>query len=153
MAALQDYCPGGDLFGAIMTKRFYGDIPAIKSIIIQLAEALQFLHSISIFHRDLKPENVLITSQRGEPPRVAIADFGLSSDVPMASIELGSIHYMSPGASVMPFCIAALLISLRLRMPRQVWQVLPRVQLRGDRCLGSRGRDTRSSPRSCASME
>ena len=64
---------------------------------MQLADALQFLHSISIFHRDLKPENVLITSQRGEPPTVAIADFGLSSDAPMSSIELGSIHYMSPG--------------------------------------------------------
>jgi len=81
-----------------MTKMFYGNIPAVKSIFTQLAEALQYLHGIGIFHRDLKPENVLITSQRGDPPTVAIADFGLSSDALMTNIELGSIHYMSPGA-------------------------------------------------------
>lgn len=80
-----------------MHQRFYGDIPVVKSIVIQLAEALDFLHSINIFHRDLKPENVLITSQRGQAITVAIADFGLSSEKEMASNELGSTYYMSPG--------------------------------------------------------
>ncbi|KAF8309568.1 kinase-like protein, partial [Clavulina sp. PMI_390] len=91
-----DYCPSGDLFTAIMTKRYYNNIPIIKSIISQVADALAYLHALNIFHRDLKPENVLITSPKGAPPIVALADFGLSCEQKESSEEVGTTFYMSP---------------------------------------------------------
>jgi predicted Ser/Thr protein kinase len=67
-------------------------------IILQVAYALQHLHSHGIIHRDLKPENILITEE-GE---IKVIDFGIAqlreegktrSD---ASRFLGTPNYMSP---------------------------------------------------------
>lgn len=42
------------------------------------------MHSQRIAHRDLKPENILLTTE--DPPRVKIADFGLSTAVGEAAL-------------------------------------------------------------------
>lgn len=69
-----------------------------KSVWVQIAEAVDYLNSISIYHRDLKPENFLVTyaTPDGEP-RVAITDFGMASEQRIALTGSGSDHYMAPG--------------------------------------------------------
>lgn len=47
-----------------------------ESIILQVAQALEYLHSNGIIHRDIKPENILID----ENDRVKLIDFGISWD-------------------------------------------------------------------------
>lgn len=42
------------------------------------------MHRQRIAHRDLKPENILLTTE--DPPRVKIADFGLSTAVGEAAL-------------------------------------------------------------------
>mmetsp|Transcript_20692 Transcript_20692/g.31314 ORF Transcript_20692/g.31314 Transcript_20692/m.31314 type:complete len:370 (+) Transcript_20692:131-1240(+) len=83
-----EYMPDGNLYEFIKRhsppKSTYGkDIaPApvlletrIRSIMKQLLEGLEFLHSRGYFHRDIKPENILM---RGEVCK--LADFGLARD-------------------------------------------------------------------------
>lgn len=47
----------------------------IVSIMIQIANALTYLHSNKILHRDLKPENIFI----GKDNIIKIIDFGLAT--------------------------------------------------------------------------
>lgn len=47
----------------------------IVSIMIQIANALTYLHSNKIIHRDLKPENIFI----GAGNIIKIIDFGLAT--------------------------------------------------------------------------
>ena len=43
-----------------------------KKIILQIADALKYCHSMHVMHRDIKPENILI----GRDFKVKIIDFG-----------------------------------------------------------------------------
>jgi serine/threonine protein kinase len=74
---IMDFCDEGDLFGMITEKqRYVGDDMLIKSVFLQIVDAVEYCHSMGIFHRDLKPENILCTRD-GE--RICIADFGLAT--------------------------------------------------------------------------
>ncbi len=67
-------------------------------IVLQVAYALQHLHSHGVIHRDLKPENILITEE-GE---IKVIDFGIAQlhEESLKEIEkgriLGTPNYMSP---------------------------------------------------------
>lgn len=54
-----------------------------RSVIYQIASALEFIHRKNYVHRDLKPQNILITSDENDlsNPRVALGDFGLCKRV------------------------------------------------------------------------
>lgn len=51
------------------------DYEQIFNIIIELGEALKYIHSKDIIHRDLKPENVLIAADDGH---LVLTDFGIA---------------------------------------------------------------------------
>lgn len=57
----------------------YGDCEFMRTVLLQIANALTTVHSAGIVHRDLKPANVLISlGADGTSVRAKLADFGIS---------------------------------------------------------------------------
>lgn len=96
MFLILDYCAGGDLKTYILKGRnpFAGNDRRMREIILQICDAVDFMHSRGVFHKDLKPQNILV-SQDGQ--KVFLCDFGLASDLHTNTRGGGSAPYMSPG--------------------------------------------------------
>ncbi|XP_074049790.1 putative serine/threonine-protein kinase SBK3 [Macrotis lagotis] len=73
-AFAQEYAPCGDLSGMLEDR----GLPELqlKRVGVQLARALDFLHSRGLVHADVKPDNVLVFDKACH--RVALGDFGLT---------------------------------------------------------------------------
>eukprot|EP00953_Heterococcus_sp_UTEX-ZZ885_P002235 1728-Heterococcus_DN1.PRE.2 len=67
----------GELFQILQDDHSLPE-PQVRSIAIQLVNALQYLHSRRIIHRDMKPQNILISAE-GRPPFYASSIYTLIS--------------------------------------------------------------------------
>ena len=70
---VHEYVDGGCLRQLILPDERL-DLMSVSRIIIEIAEALEYLHSEKIVHRDVKPSNVLMTAEGN----VKLADLGLA---------------------------------------------------------------------------
>ncbi|KAJ3027142.1 hypothetical protein HDV00_011391 [Rhizophlyctis rosea] len=68
---------GGELFDAIIENQKFSE-EVTRSIMLQIFNALKYLHDRGITHRDLKPENILLTSKEPGDWRLKLSDFGLA---------------------------------------------------------------------------
>ncbi len=90
----------GEPLGALM-RRGPMSFESLRSIGLQILDALGAAHAAGFIHRDLKPENVFLTRADG---RVKLLDFGIAKtlgDLDTASntatgATMGTLHYMSP---------------------------------------------------------
>jgi len=69
---VMEYCPGGDLYGAI--KKGGMTETQIRSYFYQMIAGVAYLHSMGVAHRDIKPENLLLDVDNV----LKITDFGVS---------------------------------------------------------------------------
>ncbi|XP_042062357.1 serine/threonine-protein kinase STY13-like isoform X2 [Salvia splendens] len=72
------------------------DIRVAIGFALDIARAMECLHSHGIIHRDLKPENLLLTEDRRT---VKLADFGLAREeslTEMMTAETGTYRWMAP---------------------------------------------------------
>ncbi|KAJ8126601.1 hypothetical protein O1611_g7036 [Lasiodiplodia mahajangana] len=91
-----EYCSEGDLFFNITDRgQYVGKDDMVKSVFLQILDAVEHCHKLGIYHRDLKPENILVSNQ-GDT--VKLADFGLATANDRSEdYGCGSTFYMSPG--------------------------------------------------------
>ncbi|CAN0236762.1 unnamed protein product [Ectocarpus sp. 12 AP-2014] len=104
LVLILEYAPGVELFDAILSKTSFSESEA-RPVFVQVARALQYMHSKSIVHRDVKPENVMIvdrTAPDGLYPEAKLLDFGLSKAIDadtggsVARTFVGTPSYLAP---------------------------------------------------------
>lgn len=92
---VMEFLTGSDLRDAIRSNQT-GDLKRRLGIALQIARALEFVHSKNVVHRDIKPENVHIDPSG----RARLMDFGIakSHDLSLtkAGLALGTPYYMAP---------------------------------------------------------
>jgi len=93
-----EYIKGGNL--KYFTSHHTMTEKEIYSVLIQLIEALSYLHNFGIVHRDIKPENVMIANYlENKKFEIKLLDFGLStilSPNETTTEKCGTMYYMSP---------------------------------------------------------
>jgi len=90
-----EFAARGEVYKALQKQpRQRFDEPRTAKYISQLAEALQYMHSMKVIHRDIKPENLLL-DMKGD---IKICDFGWSVHAPSSRRETmcGTLDYLPP---------------------------------------------------------
>ena len=92
---VMEFLRGEDLRSLIKSSRI-GDLNFRLHIALQLARALEYIHSNKIIHRDIKPENIQVTGTGV----VKLMDFGIAkaenSQLTRPGFTLGTPFYMAP---------------------------------------------------------
>jgi serine/threonine protein kinase len=93
MYLVLEYCSMGDLYEAIRVNRGPLETEHVRDFMLQLVDAVEFMHSKGLYHRDIKPENIFL-NQDGS---MKLGDFGLATcnDVCFEAC-VGSDRYMAP---------------------------------------------------------
>jgi len=95
------HVPGRELHDLLRENVRLGESQAAP-IFLQVVQAVQYMHSISVVHRDIKPRNVLVSAE--DPPAAVLIDLGLAIDLSdnkdlEASEQLGivgTLGYLAP---------------------------------------------------------
>ena len=113
---IQEFAPYGDLFDAIVPEQGMAE-QEVKYTIIQISEALKFMHSKRLVHRDVKPENVVIMDKLKRD--IKLIDFGMTlrSGTHVARV-CGSIPYTPP-----EICQASLTEGFYVNTGNDVWSL------------------------------
>ncbi|CDF36810.1 Serine/threonine-protein kinase [Chondrus crispus] len=96
---VMEYLAGGELFDFIAENSQFTEAHA-ATVMLDLLNALSYLHSRGIAHRDVKLENLLCANTTW-PLNVKLADFGFANyvsktDEPMLSSFVGTPYYIAP---------------------------------------------------------
>jgi len=88
-----EYCSMGDLYEAIRLGHGPLETQNVRDFMLQLVNAVDFMHSKGLYHRDIKPENIFL-AQDGS---MKLGDFGLVTTDPWSyESSVGSDRYMAP---------------------------------------------------------
>ncbi|KAH6624950.1 kinase-like domain-containing protein [Chaetomium sp. MPI-SDFR-AT-0129] len=88
-----EFCPRGDLYEAIRIGHGPLETEHVRRFMLELVDAVAYIHAKGIYHRDIKPENIFLT-QDGS---MKLGDFGLATtDEWSYETTVGSDRYMSP---------------------------------------------------------
>ncbi|WP_437610892.1 protein kinase [Sorangium sp. So ce834] len=97
---VMDYLEGRTL-RKVLNKIYRLDFLSAMHVMLQVADAMMFVHSKGIWHRDLKPENIMVGAKGDAKGHVWLLDFGIAkfADGGMNTDDLpdvGTVRYISP---------------------------------------------------------
>ncbi|KAM0281319.1 hypothetical protein ACHAQH_003587 [Verticillium albo-atrum] len=88
-----EFCSRGDLYEAIRNGHGPLETEHVRQFMLELVDAITYIHEMGVYHRDIKPENIFLT-QSGA---MKLGDFGLATkDSWTFETTVGSDRYMSP---------------------------------------------------------
>ena len=93
-----EYMEGKDLFDYLKNRNFQISERRGRELALQVAEAIQYLHSYGIVHRDIKLENVMM-SNPSDHAVPKLVDFGLARIIgPTQKTDepFGTLGYVAP---------------------------------------------------------
>jgi len=100
LVIIMQYCEGGDLSSYIKdmaTQKMRIREAQIMTYLVQVLQALQYIHQERILHRDLKSSNLFLMERKSV---IKLGDFGISrvleDSVAVAHSVVGTPYYMSP---------------------------------------------------------
>lgn len=94
------YIPGADAGRLLREGKV--DVRHAVEIILAVADALDYAHSLGIVHRDVKPANILVPQSRGLGPPAYVTDFGvgrrLADETRLTRVDtlVGTVDYTAP---------------------------------------------------------
>ena len=89
----------GESLGGRLARLRRLDAGAVRRVLTEVADALDYAHRRGVVHRDIKPDNILIDEESG---RALLADFGVArqsaagATLTAAGSIVGTPYYMSP---------------------------------------------------------
>ena len=93
MFLVLEFCSMGDLYEAIRLNRGPLETEHVRAFMLQLVDAIDFMHSKGLYHRDIKPENIFLAADGS----MKLGDFGLSTTETWTyEACVGSDRYMAP---------------------------------------------------------
>ncbi|KAK3692783.1 kinase-like domain-containing protein [Podospora appendiculata] len=88
-----EFCQRGDLYEAIRIGHGPLETEHVRRFMLELVDAVAYIHAKGIYHRDIKPENIFLTRDGS----LKLGDFGLSTTEKWTyETTVGSDRYMSP---------------------------------------------------------
>ncbi|KAI9883727.1 MAG: hypothetical protein M1823_004506 [Watsoniomyces obsoletus] len=88
-----EFCSNGDLFETIQLGQGPLKTEHVRAFMLQLVDAVDYMHAKGFYHRDIKPENIFLT----EAGDVKLGDFGLVTREQWShEVAVGSERYMAP---------------------------------------------------------
>ncbi|CAK7197864.1 hypothetical protein SEUCBS139899_000514 [Sporothrix eucalyptigena] len=89
---LMEFIDGPDLEKELTQRPFTSD--ECREILLQVLEAVAYLHKNKITHRDIKPSNVVLVSRN--PINIKLVDFGFASEKSTFNTSCGTKLFVGP---------------------------------------------------------
>ena len=88
----------GESLAARLARQPRLSIDAVRRILGEVADALDYAHACGVVHRDIKPDNILLDRSTG---RALVTDFGIAAAagdarLTLTGVAVGTPAYMSP---------------------------------------------------------
>ena len=89
----------GESLAARLARQPRLSVEAVRRILGEVADALDYAHACGVVHRDIKPDNILIDRATG---RALVTDFGIAraaagdARLTLTGVAVGTPAYMSP---------------------------------------------------------
>jgi len=89
----------GESLAARLARQPRLSIDAVRRILAEVADALDYAHACGVVHRDIKPDNILLDRTTG---RSLVTDFGIAraaagdARLTLTGVAVGTPAYMSP---------------------------------------------------------